>query len=324
MYVIGIDGGQSSTLALIADTKGTIRGAATAGPANHIHEPGGPARCRTALTEAIGGALNDAGIAAADVAGIGMGMTGARPLMHAIAQEVLDELGCAAPIVFTHDSVSTLEGALGGEPGCIVISGTGSVALAKDASGHEKQTGGWGYLFGDEGSGWWIGVELLRAASRQADGRDPKGLLLDEVLRHFEVTHIEDLHTRVYSGEVDRPHIARLARLADRLAREQEPTACAILDRASDALVELAATALKHVALPQPLVSYAGGVWKSERVLKHFHEGIARLVPGAKVVAPLMSPAGGALLLGFKAAGITLTGEVRQAVAEQLKLSDKS
>ena len=102
-------------------------------------------------------------------------MTGARPPMQAIAQEVLKTLGCAAPLNFAHDSVSTLEGALGGEPGCIVISGTGSVALARDASGREKQTGGWGYLFGDEGSGWWIGVELLRAAfasSRRA--RSPR------------------------------------------------------------------------------------------------------------------------------------------------------
>lgn len=324
MYIVGVDGGQSSTLALVANSKGKIIGSATAGPANHIHEPGGPERCRRALTDAIGGALKAAGVAAADVAGVGMGMTGARPLMQAIAQEVLKTLGCAAPLNFAHDAVSTLEGALGGEPGCIVISGTGSVALARDASGREKQTGGWGYLFGDEGSGWWIGVELLRAASRQADGRDPRGLLLKAVLRHFSVTRIEELHLRVYSGEVDRPQIAGLAKLADQLAKEGDPSACAILDRASEALVELAVSALKHVDLPHPLVSYAGGVWKSDRVLANFTKGITQLVPGANVVAPLMSPAGGALLLGFKAANISPTSEVRRALAEQLKESEKS
>ena len=76
--------------------------------------------------------------------------------------------------------------------------------------------------------------------------------------------------------------------------------------------------------LPHPLVSYAGGVWKSDRVLANFTKGITQLVPGANVVAPLMSPAGGALLLGFKAANISPTSEVRRALAEQLKESEKS
>jgi len=324
MVIVGVDGGQSSTLAMLVDSKGRVLGSATAGPANHIHEPGGPARCRKALTEAIGGVLRSAGVAPASVLGVGMGMTGARPLMRQIAEEVLRDVGCNAPLAFVHDTVSTLEGALGGNPGCIVISGTGSVALARDEHGREKRTGGWGYLFGDEGSGWWIGVELLRAASREADGRAPKGRLLEEVLRHFDAPHLEALHARIYSGEIDRPQIARLARLADRLAVERDPAACAILDRAAEALAELAVSAIRGVGLARPLVSYAGGVWKSERVLAGFRQAIATRLPESRIAPPVMPPVGGAILLGFKAAGIPMSSETQEAIGEQLKSHDKA
>src|SRR5262249_61200260 len=84
----------------------------------------------------------------------------------------------AARVAVTGDAVLAHAGALGGEPGVVLIAGTGVVALAIDADGALRTVDGWGPWLGDEGGGAWMGASGLRAALRALDGRGPSTALL--------------------------------------------------------------------------------------------------------------------------------------------------
>ena len=174
MYIVGVDGGQSSTLALVANSKGKIIGSVTAGPANHIHEPGGPERCRRALTDAIGGAFRRPRALLRPRRGSRHGYDRRPP-----ADAGHSPRGAQNPRMRRAPQLRSrrrehARRRLGRRAGlhCHQRHGFRRFRL-ETLPNREKQTGGWGYLFGTKG-GWWIGVELLRAASRQADGRDPR------------------------------------------------------------------------------------------------------------------------------------------------------
>ena len=91
----------------------------------------------------------------------------------------------AERVAVTSDAVLAHAGALGGEPGVVLIAGTGVVALAIDADGALRTADGWGPWLGDEGGGAWIGASGLRAALRALDGRGPSTALLDAARARF-------------------------------------------------------------------------------------------------------------------------------------------
>ena len=103
---------------------------------------------------------------------------------RALADALLASLR-AQRIAVTSDAVIAHAGALGGEPGVVLVAGTGVVALAIDANGALRTADGWGPWLGDEGGGAWIGAAGLRAALRAHDGRGPSTTLLDAASARF-------------------------------------------------------------------------------------------------------------------------------------------
>ncbi len=116
------------------------------------------------------------------------------------------------------DMLTAHTGALGGEPGVLVLSGTGAAFYGVTADGRHAKAGGWGPAFGDEGSAYWIGQMVLHAASSAYDGRRPATLLISMIcdalgLRDFS----ETLHC-IYRSKMQVRLIAELARTADEAA----------------------------------------------------------------------------------------------------------
>src|SRR5579871_1795229 len=195
-YVIGVDGGQTSTTAVIADETGCLLGIGHGGPANHIHEPGGVERVQRSLTDAIRGAITMADLQNARIAAACLGMTGGSEQMANICAPVVP----AERLVFSHDTRIALYSVTFGRPGVVIIAGTGAAAYGVNHLGEQAKSGGWGYLLGDEGSGYWIAVRALNACCRAEDGLNPQTQMLSLFLRHLELEDISQVHARIYSG----------------------------------------------------------------------------------------------------------------------------
>ena len=85
-------------------------------------------------------------------------------------------IGHKAPVLVVNDALVALEAGAGDGPGIVLIAGTGSICYGRNEEGQAARAGGWGYMLGDEGSGWWIGRRALSAVMRQFDGRGPATL----------------------------------------------------------------------------------------------------------------------------------------------------
>jgi N-acetylglucosamine kinase-like BadF-type ATPase len=301
-YVVGVDGGQSSTLAVVVTDEGTIVGVGTAGPANHIHEPGGPERRRRALTEAIAAALAAAAIPKTSIVAACCGMTGRIDLVAEILRDVLGVESARAE----RDVVTAWAGGTAAQPGVVVISGTGSAAFGTNARGDQVEVGGWGYLMGDEGSGYDIGIRALRAATNAADRSGPSTVLEKAIPAHFGADGLWGLHKLIYSGELGRPQIAEIATVVAEAARTGDGPAIRILATAAEDLANLPVAALERLgALDQDLpVATAGGVFKAgEPFVGPFQRAVNRRAPAARVHPPLFPPIIGAALLALRDIG---------------------
>ena len=98
-----------------------------------------------------------------------------------------------------------LQAGVGDAAGIVIVSGTGSIAYGRNEHGEASRAGGWGYVLGDEGSGYWIGRLALRAVVRHADGRGRVTSLTPRLLAHFGVERAAELIHKVYHEEAEPP-----------------------------------------------------------------------------------------------------------------------
>jgi N-acetylglucosamine kinase-like BadF-type ATPase len=313
--VVAVDGGQSSTLALVAMTSGQILGTGWGGPSNHIHEPGGVERLQSALRDSIVSALRAAGCQAEQLCCVCLGMSGVTSLAGEIAQTMMP----SAKVLVHHDAVTALAGASTGKPGVIVIAGTGAVAYGELADGRSAKSGGWGYIMGDEGSGYDIGCGALRTATQASDGRGRQTLLLERIPPHFGLTDLRAVHTGIYSFQITRPQIAGLASLVGAAAHEGDLVAQELLCSAAKhlALASLAVIEKLGMIYSGMTVYTTGGVFRSgEYVLTPFKETLLARSPASTVAEAAFSPIIGALLLALKSANTTLNEHVLETIRQ--------
>src|ERR1700733_5301986 len=139
---LGIDGGQSSTTALIGDETGRVLGIGRAGPSNHAAASEGRRKFVSAITDSVNQAAASAGLSApVGFEAACLGLSGGPDGKEALAKETIR----AERYLITHDAHIALAGATGGEPGIIVIAGTGSMVFGRNAAGLTARAGGWGY-----------------------------------------------------------------------------------------------------------------------------------------------------------------------------------
>jgi len=205
-------------------------------------------------------------------------------------------------------------GAFAGGPGILILSGTGSMAWARDAAGRSYRVGGWGETIGDEGSAHWIGHRLLGLVSQSIDGRAAPSPLVGAVFEHLQLDRTDPVNA--LEGWVSRlkslrSGIAALAPVADRLAAAGDAGAVAILEQAAEELARHVRTVARLAGLPLEW-SYAGGTFSS-RVLR---EAVASRI-GSPPRPPLLPPIGGALL----AAAQHLDWQTHPAWVERLAAS---
>jgi N-acetylglucosamine kinase-like BadF-type ATPase len=300
-FVAGIDGGQSETKAVIVDETGRVAGRGTAGPADHVGEPPGSMRCARACAAAFSAALKESGLSAltqveaivAGISGYGSDFDGALPEL------------ATHRFRFEHDLPIALAGALATRPAVLLLSGTGSGAFGDDGAGTTVRAGGWGYLFGDEGSAFAIARDAL-ATAMHADDRGESGAFAEEARQFFGVADVRTLAALAVSGRITRPAIASFAPRVHDAAAAGDADGLRIVADAADALASLAALTIARLNLRETPVAVAlsGGSFADA----HFTELVsARLrahAPHARIVAAAHDAAVGAALLAFDDAGL--------------------
>jgi len=307
-YFLGVDGGASSTTCALCDRDGRILGIGRGGPSNHILAPGGEARARAAVRTAVEAAEAIAGLGRTEFEAAQFGMTGinrdAEPARAFAA--IVSTLLAARIVQIDNDASVALAGALACRPGAIVVAGTGSVAYGRDSLGQEAKSGGWGYLFGDEGSGFALGLGGVRAALRARDGVGPQTVLMSLIPQRFGGA-LAEIPLSFYEGRVQRDQIAALAPAVTDAAAGGDQVALSLVGEAAGGLAAMAAAVIKRLTWPDGTVALGpvGGVFKAGPVLlNRLRTAIAALVPGVVIVPPRFAPAVGALLLALRAAGV--------------------
>jgi len=303
-YFLGVDGGQSSTTAMIGDETGRVLGSGRGGPCNHVAAAEAHARFTAAIGGCVGKAREEAGLAEGiEFEAACLGFSGG----PADKDAIIAGMFAIRKRMVTNDALIALAGAHGGQPGVITIAGTGSISFGRNAAGKFARVGGWGYVYGDEGGGFDLTRQALRAALRMEEGWGPETVLRARLLEATGARDANDLLHKFYTPDFPRPRIAALSQLVDRAASEGDAVAADILTEAAQHLVGITLAARMQVFTPQETapVAYVGGGFKSERLLDEFRK---RLERGGNnlVAAPQFGPAAGALLEAYRLAGLAV------------------
>lgn len=312
-YFLGVDGGQSSTTALIGDETGRVIAEGRGGPCNHVAAE----EARQRFLGAIGGAVAEARRGAGlpdDLVFEGgcLGFSGG----PADKDALIDELFVIKHKLVTTDALIALSGAHAGQPGVITIAGTGSIAYGRNHEGKVVRTGGWGYVYGDEGGGFDLTRQALRASLRWEEGWGPETSLHRMLMEATGARNANDLLHRFYTPDFPRPRIAGLSKIVVEAAASGDIVAEGILENAAQQLAGIANAALRQLfksGEPAP-VAPIGGVFKAGRILERFRE-IVESAANARVTAPRHGPAAGALYEAYRVAGRQVT--VREAPEEK-------
>lgn len=259
-FVLGIDGGGSKTLALLSDSSGQIIGRGSGGPSNQ--QVVGFERACAAIESAIMAAFTDAQREPQMVAAMCLGLAGVdRPEDHQRFQAWANTCWPNVQLSIANDATLVLSAGTPEGWGLALVGGTGSIAYGRDMEGRYARAGGWGYLLGDEGSSYAIGLAALQAITRAVDGRAASTMLTDVILNHWALPAPQALIGHVYGGQIAPVAIAGLAMLVEETAAAGDAVAQEII---ADACRELA-LALQAVArrleLPAPTpCALAGGL----------------------------------------------------------------
>jgi N-acetylglucosamine kinase-like BadF-type ATPase len=294
MLYAGVDGGQSSTVAVIGDATHIV-GRGVGPPADLVGEERDSTRQRDAIESAIRHALAAAQLPRdTRLFAIVAGITGFDP-----GVSVAPDLSAISDnAIVLHDTTIAHAGALGDEPGIVVIAGTGSVALGNDETGGAYiRAGGWGYFFGDEGSALWIARQALRQAMLREDRGEPSQLGA-RANAFFGALSLRQLQHAFAHGDLTRPALASFASETLALARDGDADAAAIRDAAAVALAALTETIDgRLLKTAKRRVSYTGGLFGDAEFTAAFEAHVRTAVPGAVIVAPQTDAPTGALAL---------------------------
>lgn len=214
-----------------------------------------------------------------------------------------------------NDVVAGWAGSLGAVDGVHVVAGTGSIAYG-ERGGRRLRVGGWGELFDDEGSAYWMAIRGLGAFAKMSDGRLPTGPLHERLADHLRLAADLDLVDVVLNRwRGDRATVASLARVVTAAAADGDPACAAILRDAGQALAGLVKSAITRLGYaPGEVVpvSWSGGVFGSPPVRTAFREHLADAAVDLR--DPLLPPVLGAALYAARLAGRPLRAEAVHAL----------
>lgn len=297
-YVLGIDAGGTKTMCLLADEAGKIISEARAGGANL--STAGELGVEKTLHQVMEEAIGDRDIVPAAIC---LGMAGVdRPSDDRTVRSVMRRISAKARVVVVNDALVALVAGAGNSPGVVVISGTGSITYGRNRENRSARANGWGFVLGDEGSGYWIGKQAMRGVMRASDGRGPATSLTEKLLAHFDLRQADDLVQLVYFQDLGLPEIAALGSVVGEARAEGDEVATRILDTAAHELFLGAQSVVRRLDMFRECFPFvlAGGMFHAiPWLVEEAQRRLPGLAPGAVVRRLDAPPAMGAVRLAL-------------------------
>jgi N-acetylglucosamine kinase-like BadF-type ATPase len=307
---LGVDGGGSKTAFLLIDESGRVLASHTEGPAYYL-EVGWEA-LRGMLARGIDATLKSGSMlpASLDFAFLGLPAYGEDSRLLAQLDALPSPLLVPARYRCGNDAACAWAGALACEDGINLVAGTGSIGYG-EYDGRAARAGGWGELFSDEGSAYWMAREGLSLFSRMSDGRAERGPWYDMVRKEFGLQSDLDLCAAIYGdGRTGRSSIARLAPLVAGAAAAGDAQATALFYRAADELAQIVNAVCGQLEIPahaSVTVSYSGGMFNErELLLAPFLARLSKDTQRYRVAPPRLPPVAGAALYAARLSGAPL------------------
>ena len=300
-HVLGIDAGGTKTVCLLADDQGQVIAESRRAGANL--QAVGELEVEKVLHEVMEEAIGKRAIVPAAIC---LGIAGVdRPDDSAVVDGIMRRIGYKARVIVVNDALVALEAGAPGQAGVVVVSGTGSISYGRDGRGRAARSGGWGYVLGDEGSGYWIGRAALRAVLREADRRGPATLLSVMLLEHFRVPQAQGLIHEVYNTNLKPAAIGALAQCVQSAFSQGDQVAIGILRGAADELEASALSVARRLELIGESFVFilAGGIFRAVPWLEQeLERRLPISAPGSWVRLLDREPASGAVAIALQEA----------------------
>ena len=290
-FVCGIDGGGTRTTAVCSTPDGREIARKVFGPFN-LNSIG---------EEAFRGILKDI-VSFLEETGncraLCIGAAGVNNLrMAEIVHEVFSETGIVYKLVGDQEIAHT--GALNGKEGIILIAGTGSICFGKNSAGKSATAGGWGHLLGDEGSGYGLGRDAIRAVSRLLDGYGEPTTIRELIAGEFGLDTPEKIVSYVYSN--DKSAVAKISHLVEKAYWDKDPVAIGIVRSNAEALVDIVMAVSSRLGLDKCDVALLGGLMEHPTCLRdEFVRLLAERSRDLHCISPLNNAAQGAVMEALK------------------------
>ncbi|WP_127594857.1 N-acetylglucosamine kinase [Paenibacillus lautus] len=322
-YYLGVDGGGSKTLAVVADGTGRIAGKGMGGCGNHQL---GAARAEASIRQAVEEALGQAGLGREDIACASFGLAGAdREADFRILRPMIGAMGFKKHHIAC-DTVIAMRAGTRQRDGVVLICGSGTNGYGVNAAGEEVQIGGFGYAFGDFGGGADLAVEVFRTVVRSWEGREKPTSLTPLTLDALRFGSVEEMFHRFLDEGRRAPHtLAKLlfqAAPADEAARE-------ILERQGMELGKVASAVIRKLGMGNDAfdVVLAGSVLtRGERdyVVPYIESQVLAAAPNSRVRILALEPAAGAVLLAMDENGVVPGTAVYEQLQHELAVKERN
>ena len=314
--VLGVDAGGTATRCCIADENGHILSVGRGGPANinFVSLENAGSAIETSLSEVFGS--SNVTVSAAILTGAHLPPSAHMILSSRSGTEnviIVDEFeACLAAGIF--GAIDWNRTGAGTQTyGVVIMAGTGSFCKGRNARGEEKYAGGWGPLIGDEGSGYDIAREALRAVVKADDNRGPENIIREHMFSHLKIGDMQELKKRLYDPPMSRHEVAALAGCVFAAAEEGDAVASLILRDAGARLASLASPVLRKLYDEDdefPVV-LAGGIPRDGSLLTQtLIAEIKRIRPSACVFISGLQPVTGAIIIGLQSIGIEIDSDI--------------
>ena len=293
---LGVDGGGSKTRAWLADEKGTVLGQGNGSSANINYTARTSAidAIRTACTQAF----KSAHVPESKVSGAWLGLAGmARTCDRDWIKEQFSEL--AIKVGVSDDLHIAHCGGLAGDPGIVLVAGTGSACYGRNYTGETWRCGGWGSLADDAGSASWLSQRAFQLAARQADGRAAGDAIKHVVFDFLKIRHSEDFSQAVES--LSRYSRAQICPQLSSLYFEGDPLVKKLYKEAALALTEMITVTAKQLKFSSPKVILSGAIASGKGPLHNLLcKELEKRLPTIQLREPLYSPCAGALMEAYR------------------------
>ncbi|WP_254660123.1 N-acetylglucosamine kinase [Lysinibacillus xylanilyticus] len=312
MYVLAIDGGGTKTSAVICDEQGNIYAKVVTTRSNPTAM--GIQYFKLTIHDILQNLQQQNPQVFATIDSCFAGMAGVKELQ---AEEVVESIvrqyvPNTAHVIVDNDALIALYAGTLGQAGIVQIAGTGAITMGYDREQHFHRVGGWGYLFDDEGSGYDLGIQGLKAIFQSYDGRGAPTALTDVVLRYFSVKNVPQLIECIYGEEHPRTVIAPLSKYVFDMAEKGDQIAIQIIEDACKKHYVAIKACYSQMTWEKgnvPVV-LVGGIFNNEAFITPKLQQLAKAdeLP-MQFMTPVLQPIGGAVIAAFKQVDVQLASE---------------